>query len=177
MEGKHSFWDWLSERTNIPSISNTSYEKLNFRVSLLRNILQIIVFFSSIFLPWYRLYRPYGPIVIDAGPLQMRVEAIAFLLVSIIFSIIIIFRLLQTKKFNLRQIRILEYSNVFIVFLLLSIIANPVFLPGLGDRYTDFISLHTLNFAGYQVIPMLGYIAVLVGMASIIGGVIYSIFS
>jgi len=177
MEGKNSFWDWLSDKTNIPTIASTDYEKLNWRVSFLRNILQTIVFFSAIFLPWYRLYRPYGPIIIDAGPLQMRIEALAFLLISIIISIVIVLRLLQTKKSNFRHIKILEYSNVFVVFLLLSVIANPVFLPGLGDRYSDYISLHTLNFAGYQVIPMLGYIVVLVGMASIIGGVIYSIFS
>lgn len=177
MENKNSFWDWLSERTNIPSITGTDYDKLNWRISLLRNGFQILIFSLAIFLPWYRLYRPYGSIVIDAGPLQMRIEALAFLLLSIIFSGIIIIRVIKTKNTKIRDIRLLEYGNVFLVFFILSVIGNPIFLPGLGDRYSDFITLQTLNFLGYQIIPMLGYISVLLGMASIIGGLLYSIIA
>ena len=64
----------------------------------------------------------------------------------------------------------------FLAFIFFNLIANPTFKPGLGGVYSDYISLMVLNFAGFQITPMLGYFFLIAALITIIVGLVLFLF-
>ncbi|MFX0051668.1 MAG: hypothetical protein ACFFAJ_06085 [Candidatus Hodarchaeota archaeon] len=146
------------------------------KIFLIWMSVQIGLFLIALFLPWYRFYNPTGGIVIDAGAFQIGLNVIFPMFCILLFSSLEVLILLIQQNPKITSIKILKIANVAISIFLISEISNPTFLPGLGGRFSDFITLFSLNFVGYQIIPMLGYVGLIAGMISSFLSAIYLFF-
>lgn len=174
---KEVFQNWIFSRLNFSKTSNQSLEYSFWRFSVGRNALQTVLFILAIYSPWYRFYRPRGKIVIDAGAFELGSLAIGLLLFAAFISFLEVVWLILQYNRRITTTKIFDILNVFPCFILLSLIGDPVFRPGLGGIYSGYIHLYILNWAGYKIIPMIGYFFVIVAIASVILGSFLAIFS
>lgn len=167
---------------SIPNIQD--YEYTFWKIAIVRNTLQAVLFLFAIYLPWYHLYRPPAvyreAIFIDAGAFELGSQTIGLLLIAaFISSLEVTLLIVQYKRHGLyvKPSKLLDIINLGLSLILFSLLGAPLFLPGLGGIYSDYISLFTLNFAGFQITPLIGYFCVLAAIISIVIGIFLYIFS
>lgn len=167
----------IFSRLNFSKTSKESLEYSFWKISVGRNCLQTVLFILAIYLPWYRFYRPRGNIVVDAGAFDLGGQTIGLLLFAAFISFVEVGWLIFQHNRKVTTTKIFDIANIFPCFILLSLIGDPVFKPGLGGIYSGYIHLYILNWAGFKIIPMIGYLFVIVAIASVLLGSFLVIFS
>ncbi|MHA2225431.1 MAG: hypothetical protein ACXAC8_09525 [Candidatus Hodarchaeales archaeon] len=164
--------DWIYKPINFRKNNKESIQSIYWKVTVVRNILQVFIFLLAIYLPWYRLYRPPGLLfdatIIDAGAFDLGGQVVGLLLVALIISFIEVVWLLLKRNRKVSKTKILDIALIYPCLAVLGFIGDPIFKPGLGGLYSDYIRLTVLNWAGFQIIPMMGYLCVLLAIASVV---------
>ncbi|MFX0124461.1 MAG: hypothetical protein ACFFAE_12535 [Candidatus Hodarchaeota archaeon] len=175
-EEGQKFWDYVNKKSTIPLSGSSKYESNFLRITTLRVGLQITFLILSILLPWYQLSRPERSDLILVGAMELEPQSITILMIILIISIIEVLWLIIFRWDKIKASAIFDSINIFICFIFINLIANPTFRPGLGGMYSDSITLMVLNFAGFQIMPMIGYFFLIAALLTIIVGLVIFFF-
>ncbi|MHA2225608.1 MAG: hypothetical protein ACXAC8_10420 [Candidatus Hodarchaeales archaeon] len=155
---------------------NQTAEYTLWKIALARNVFQAIVFFIAIFIPWYLLYRPptsyREAFSIEAGAHQIGGQLIGVMGFAVLVSLGAVLWLIIRRNQRNTSTLLFDVSNLILSLIILGFLGDPVFLPGLGGIYSDYIRLIVLNWAGFQVYPLIGYFFVIISIGSVIVGLI-----
>ncbi|MHA2224651.1 MAG: hypothetical protein ACXAC8_05580 [Candidatus Hodarchaeales archaeon] len=174
-------WNQFYGKEFTPIPFKQTQEYTFWKITLFRNTFQVIILALTFILPWYRFYRPptatREATIIEAGAFNLGGQMLGVLLISMIVSLIAVIWLFRRRNQKTSStILLFDFSNIALALIILGFLGQPVFLPGLGGLYSDYIGLFTLNWAGFTVYPMLGYFFVLASIGSIVIGVLLYFF-
>ncbi|MFX0124460.1 MAG: hypothetical protein ACFFAE_12530 [Candidatus Hodarchaeota archaeon] len=172
----HEDSSWIFTPSSVFNLDKRNLEYNFWKLTIIRATLQAGLFFFAIFLPWYRLYHPEAT-EIEVNAFNLGPQVITLLVISFLVSLFEILWLLKQR--NQGYTTNIGFNIFYLIpaLLIFDLIGNPVFLPGLGGKYSDYISLFTLNFAGYQIFPLVGYLCIITALISVLLGLLLQIFS
>ncbi|MHA2225432.1 MAG: hypothetical protein ACXAC8_09530 [Candidatus Hodarchaeales archaeon] len=180
-ENNQEAWNRFFGGSYSPIPFNQTPEYNLWKIALARNAIQTTSFLFAIFLPWYHLYRPptsyREAFIIEVGAHQLGGQMLGILMFTVLVSLSATIWLIVRRNRRITSTLPFDLLNFTLSLIILGFLGDPVFLPGLGGLYSDYISLFVLNWAGFQILPLIGYFMVLISISSVvIGLIIYLIF-